>query len=164
MCDEDQIFERLNEVRGSKTILVGIGNTLKGDDGIGPLLCRELTGKICAELINADTVPENYIQSIIRKKPQSLIIVDAVDFAASAGTIKIFKPDQLGSVAHSTHSLSPHLFIDMIRKSIEINVYFIGVQPGQVGFGQSVCAEVAEAIQRLVGIFCYIFPKDLTDP
>ncbi len=164
MGDEDQIFEQLNELRGSKTVLVGIGNTLKGDDGAGPLLCRELTGKICAELINADTVPENYIQPIIHKKPQSLIIIDAVDFSASAGTIKIFKPDQLGSVAHSTHSLSPHLFIDMIRKSIEVDVHFIGVQPAQVGFGQPVCAEVAEAIQKLVDIFCDIFPKDLTDP
>ena len=164
MGDEDQIFEQLNKLRGSKTVLVGIGNTLKGDDGVGPLLCRDLTGKICAELINADTVPENYIHPIIHQKPQSLIIIDAVDFSASAGTIKIFKPDQLGSVAHSTHALSPHLFIDMIRKSIEVDVYFIGVQPAQVGFGQSVCAKVAEAIQRLVDIFCDIFPKNLTDP
>jgi len=164
MGDEDQIFEQLNELRGSKTVLVGIGNALKGDDGAGPLLCQALTGKICAELINAGTVPENYIQPIIRKKPQSLIIIDAVDFSASAGAIKIFKPDQLGSVAHSTHSLSPHLFIDMIRKTIEVDVYFIGVQPAQVGFGQSVCAEVAEAIQKLVDMFCDIFPKDLTDP
>ena len=158
MGDKDQIFEQLSELRGSKTVLVGIGNTLKGDDGIGPLLCRELTGKICAELINTGTVPENYIQPIIRKKPQSLVIIDAVEFSASAGTIKIFKPDQLASVAHSTHSLSPHLFIDMIRKSIEVDVYFIGVQPAQVGFGQSVCTEVAGAIQKLADILCDIFP------
>ncbi len=90
MGDEDRIFEQLNKLRGSKTVLVGIGNTLKGDDGAGPLLCQELTGKICAELINADTVPENYIQPIIHKKPQSLIIIDAVDFSDSAVKIKIF--------------------------------------------------------------------------
>ena len=80
MGDKGQIFEQLNELRGSKTVLVGVGNTLKGDDGAGPLLCRELTGKICAELINAGTVPENYIQPIIHKKPQNLIIIDAVEF------------------------------------------------------------------------------------
>ena len=164
MGDKDQTFEQLNELRGSKTVIVGIGNTLKGDDGIGPLLCREIKGKICAELINTDTVPENYIQLIIRKKPQSLIIVDAVDFAASAGTIKIFRPEQLQSAAFSTHALSPCFFIDMIRNSIKVDVYFIGVQPGQVGFGQSVCTKVEEAIQKLIDIFCDIFPKDLTDP
>ena len=158
-----QLFDQLNGLRCSNTVIVGIGNTLKGDDSIGPLLCRELTGRVCAELINAGTVPENYIQPIISKKPQSLIIIDAIDFAASPGTIKIFKPDQLASVAHSTHSLSPHLFIDIIRKSIEVDVYFIGVQPAQVSFGQPVCAEVAKAIQRLVDILCDIFPKGLTD-
>ncbi len=163
MDSEEQLFDQLNELRCSNTVIVGIGNTLKGDDGTGPLLCRELKERVCAELINAGTVPENYIQPIIHKKPQSLIIIDAVDFAASAGTIKIFKPDQLGSVAHSTHSLSPYLFIDMIRKSIEVDIYFIGIQPAQVGFGQPVCAEVAEAIQRLVDILCNIFPKGLTD-
>ena len=164
MSDEEQLFfEQLNELRGSKTSLIGIGNTLKGDDGFGPLLCRKLMGRVCVELIDAGTVPENYIQPIIQKKPQSLIIVDAVDFATSAGTIKIFRPEQIGSAAFSTHTLSPHLFIDMIRKSIEVDVYFIGVQPAQVGFGLPVCAEVKEAIQRLVDILCDIFPKGLTD-
>jgi len=156
---KEPLLDQLNCLYNSKTLILTIGNTLRGDDAAGPLLFQQLKGRIAAEIIDAGTVPENYIQTIIKKAPEVLLVIDAIDFSASPGTIKIFKPDQLGSVVHSTHSLSPHLFIDMIRKSIKVDVYLIGVQPAQVGFGQSVCAKVAEATQRLVDIFCDIFPK-----
>jgi len=63
----DELFEQLNKLRGSKTVIVGMGNVLKGDDGAGPLICQQLNGKVCAELIDAGTVPENYIQTIKKK-------------------------------------------------------------------------------------------------
>ncbi|MFH1615620.1 MAG: hydrogenase 3 maturation endopeptidase HyCI [Planctomycetota bacterium] len=156
---DHQVRRQLNELRGSNSLIVVIGNTLKADDGVGPLVCRELEGKVYTELIDAGTVPENYIQSVIQKKPRNLIIIDAVDFGASAGTIKIFRPDQLASVVHSTHSLSPHLFIEMIKKSIDVDVYFVGIQPAHVNFGQCPCAEVKEAAAWLIDAFCDIFCK-----
>jgi hydrogenase 3 maturation protease len=85
MGTDEELFEQLNKLRGSKTIILGIGNTLKGDDGAGPAVCERIAGKICAEVIDAGTVPENYIQSIIKKAPQNLIIIDAVDFKSSEG-------------------------------------------------------------------------------
>src|SRR4030042_5124329 len=109
-----QILQQLNQLRGSKTLIVGIGNTLKGDDGAGPLVCERLTGKICIEVIDAGTVPENYIQTIIKKAPQNLLIIDAIDFGASPGTIDIFRPEQLGSFVLSQHTLSPRFFFDII--------------------------------------------------
>ncbi len=62
-----ELSEQLNKLRNSATVIIGIGNTLKGDDGAGPLVCEQLSGKVCAELIDAGTVPENYIQTIIKK-------------------------------------------------------------------------------------------------
>jgi len=158
MAVNDQIFEQLDKLRGSKTVIVGVGQILKGDDGAGPSICRQLQNKICAEVIDAATVPENYIQTIIKKAPQNLVIIDAIDFAAPAGTIKIFKPQQLDSLVLSTHVLSPHLFIDMIKKQIEVEVCFIGIQPAQIGLGQPLSAEVTRAVQWLVDILAGIFP------
>jgi hydrogenase 3 maturation protease len=158
MGTKEQLFEQLNKLRGSKTVIVGIGSTLKGNDGAGPLVCEQLAGKVCANVIDAGTVPENYIQPIIKKAPQSLLIIDAVDFGASAGTIKVFKPERLNSFVFSTHTLSPHLFIDMIRQSIDVDVYFIGIQPVQTQLGQSVSAPVNQAVQQLVNTLAEIFP------
>ncbi len=163
MTGTDKQFSRqLNKLRGSKTLIVGIGNLLKGDDAVGPLVCRQLTGKTCAELIDAGTVPENYIQPIIEKAPQNLLIIDAIDFGAPPGTIRVFKPEQLGSLVISTHTLSPRLFVDMVRRNIKVDVYFVGVQPAQTQLGQSLSDEVNEAVQQLTHTLAEIFPPEKT--
>lgn len=157
MGTDKQLFEQLNKLSGPKTIIVGIGNILKGDDGAGPLVCQQLNGKISADLIDAGTVPENYIQTIIKKTPQNLLIIDAVDFGASPGTINIFKPEQLNSFAFSTHTLSPHLFVDMIRSELEVDVHLVGIQPAQTKLGQSISPQVSRAVQWLTRTFTEIF-------
>ena len=160
MDTNQQLFERLNKLRSPNTAIVGIGNVLKGDDGAGPLVCQQLRhAKICAELIDVGTVPENYIQPIIKKAPQNLLIIDAMDFGGLAGTIDIFKPEQLNSSVFSTHTLSPRLFVDMVRQNIEVDVYFVGIQPAQTQLGQSISPQVSQAIQWLIRAFTEIFPS-----
>ncbi len=154
----EQLLRQLSKLRGSKTLIVGIGNTLKGDDGVGPLVCERLAGKICAEVTDTGTVPENYIQPIIKKAPQNLLIIDAIDFGASPGAINIFKPEQISSFAFSTHTLSPRLFIDMIMQQIKVDVYLLGIQPAQTQLGQNVSNQVSEAIQQLAEALTEIFP------
>lgn len=157
MGAEEQLCEQLKKLRDSVTVIVGIGNTLKGDDGAGPLVCEQLQGKVCAETIDAGTVPENYIQSIIKTAPQNLLIIDAIDFGASAGAIEIFEPEQLNSSVFSTHALSPRLFVDVISQQMQVDVYFVGIQPAQTHLGESVSPPVNRAIQRLVGILSEVF-------
>jgi hydrogenase 3 maturation protease len=161
MGNDEQLLEQLNKLRGSKTLIVGIGNTLKADDGAGPLVCQLLqSNNINIEVIDVGSVPENYIQPIVRISPKSLVIIDAVDFSASAGTIKIFEPNELSSVAFSTHTLSPHLFIEAICTQIDVEVHFIGIQPANLKLGEAVSPEVNSAIQQLVNIFTGIFPPE----
>ena len=151
----------LEELRNTKTIILGIGNILKGDDALGPMICERLKAeKISADVIDASTVPENYIQKIIKKSPQNLIILDVIDFGAEPGTIKAFEIEDLNSIVISTHTLSPRIFIDMIRKSIELNVYIIGVQPLQTQLGSPVSKEVKKAIDDLTEIMKEIFPPE----
>jgi len=155
---DKQLFEQLSKFRGSKTLIIGVGNILKADDGAGPLVCEQFKdAKICADLIDAGTVPENYIQPIIKKAPQNLLVIDAIDFRAPPGTIRIFKPEQLNSHAISTHTLSPRLFVDMVCQNIKLDVYFIGIQPAQVQLGQSISPQVSQAIQQLSQVLSEVF-------
>jgi len=159
MASDQSLFEQLKKLCDSATVILGIGNILKGDDGAGPLVCERLaTVKISAGLIDAGTVPENYIQRIIKKAPRTLLVIDAIDFGAEAGTIKIFEPRQLNSHVISTHTLSPRLFVDIIGRSIPVDVYFVGIQPAQTQLGQSVSAAVSQAIGRLSGVLTEVFP------
>ncbi|MCJ7702021.1 MAG: hypothetical protein MUO62_10590, partial [Anaerolineales bacterium] len=52
-------------------------------------------GRQCGLL--AGSVPENFIGLIIKRAPQNIIIIDAVDFSASAGSINLFSPQQAES-------------------------------------------------------------------
>ena len=160
MGADQQLIQQLNRLRCSKTLIVGIGNTLKGDDGAGSVACEQLAGKICAEVIDSGTVPENYIQPIIKKAPQNLLIIDAIDFGASPGTIRIFKPEQLDSFVISTHTLSPRLFADTVRQSIKVDVFFLGIQPAQIKLGQSISPQVSRAIRQLSHTLIEIFPLE----
>ena len=161
MVENQKILKILHPLRNTKTIILGIGNVLKGDDALGPLVCERLKSeRISAEVIDAATVPENYIQTIIKKSPHNLLIIDAIDFADSPGTIKIFETEQLNSLIISTHTLSPRIFIDMIRQSIVLNVFFIGVQPAQTQLGLTLSPEVKQAINDLAAILKEIFPPE----
>jgi len=158
---DKQLFEQIRKFRGTKTVIVGIGNVLKGDDGAGPFVCEQLKhAKVSAELIDAGTVPENYIQPIVKKAPQNLLVIDAIDFGAPPGTIRIFKPEQLNSYAISTHTLSPRLFVDMVCQNIKLDVYFIGIQPAHTRLSQSVSPQVSRAIQQLSHALTEVFPLE----
>ena len=152
METQEQLISQLDKLRNSRTLILTIGNTLKGDDAIGPLLYQRLKDELCVEMIDAGTVPENYIQTIIKKAPENLLIIDAVDFAAAAGTIRIFEPHQLNLLIMSTHSLSPRIFVDMIRQEIDVQVYFLGIQPLQTQMGSPLSTAVDKAAQQLISL------------
>jgi hydrogenase 3 maturation protease len=155
----EQLFEQLSKLRDSKTLIIGIGNTLKGDDGAGPFVCQQLRDAlVSAELIDAGTVPENYIQKIIKKAPQNLLVIDAIDFKAAPAAIEIFKPEQLSSFVSSTHALSPRLFAEMVSRDIKVDVYFIGIQPVHTRLGDAMSPQVLKAAKLLVQILIDVFP------
>jgi hydrogenase 3 maturation protease len=159
MSTEQQLIEQLKNLSDSSTVIIAIGNVLKGDDGAGPLICEQLAKKkISAKLIDAGTVPENYIQKIIKMTPANLLVIDAIDFGATPGTIQIFEPEQINSLVISTHTLSPRLFVDMIRQNITLDVHFIGIQPAQIELGQSISEQVRRAIQQICNILIEVFP------
>ena len=159
MFADRDIVDFLKPFRNSSTVIMGIGNILKGDDAVGPLVCERLKNEnISADVIDAATVPENYIQTVIKKSPRNLIVIDAISFDAAPGAIKVFQAEQLDSIIISTHTLSPRIFIDMIRKSIELDVIFIGIQPEQIQLGSPVSEKVSRAIEELTRVLLKNFP------
>jgi len=56
-----------------------VGNPLRGDDGAGPYLIRQLKGRVDATLLNGEEEPENLLDQIVGMKPDSILIVDALN-------------------------------------------------------------------------------------
>ena len=159
MYTEDGLLEGLTKLCNHRTIIVGVGNTLKGDDGAGSLVCRQLVGKVTVGLIDASSTPENYIQQIRDHTPQCLLIIDAIDFGAVVGAIASFEPEEMSPAITSTHGLSPRLFVDAVCRDIGTVAYFIGIQPAQTELGHCMSPEVSEAVHRLVRILTVAFGK-----
>lgn len=151
----DEFLETLGGVR---TVVVGVGNTLKADDGFGPLVCEYLAGRVSAKVIDAGTVPENYIRPIVESRPEQLLIIDAVDFGGRPGDMRVFEVAETGPFAFSTHALSLHLFIEIIRRQVDVDVHLLGVQPGCTRLGEPVTDVVQNAIEALTEILRQTFP------
>jgi len=145
-----------------QTVIVCIGNTLKGDDGAAIVLYNKLAGKIIAELIDAGTVPESYIQRIVAKAPDNILLADAVDFGGSAGAICLFGIQEIPAVACSTHVMSLRFFIDAIERETQANIHLLGIQPQQVALGMELSDSVGQAVASLAELFIELFGPDKT--
>ena len=78
-------------------VLMGIGNELKGDDGIGNVIAREFSAPGW-KAIACETVPENFTSVIRRERPELLVIVDATDMGLNPGEIRIIPEGRLNSI------------------------------------------------------------------
>ena len=139
----------LKDKINGKVIILGIGNTLKQDDGVGPALISKLDGKLKAELIDCGVAPENFTGKIRRIAPGTILIVDAVDFGLKPGKIKVVRHSEIKDETFSTHNISLKAFIDFIKNEIQTEVYIIGIQPARIGFGSGLSREATEALDRL---------------
>lgn len=146
--DDGALAELLNTCPDD-TLIVGIGSTLRGDDGAGPAVCRLLPGEVAAQVIDAGTAPENYIQKIRDRSPHCMLIIDAIDFGAEAGTVAAFHPNELDPAISSTHALSPRLFVDVVCRGTRTTAHLIGVQPAQTELGHAMSPEVTKAVRRV---------------
>lgn len=138
-----------------KTAVVGIGNILRGDDGLGPKLIEMLKTKPTkAALFDCGTAPENYIFPILAASCDTIILVDAADLGLPAGAIKVFDLDEISGVSFSTHNPSPRLFTDLLQTGKgDLNIFVISVQPKTTELGKGLSREILDGLEVLAGAF-----------
>ena len=110
-------------------IILGIGNELKYDDGVGPFIISELNKLNLNEnvlLINAQTVPENFTGKIRKENPSHIILIDACLMGLNPGDYKIVNEDDFVKIGISTHSMSLSYFVKFLNQD---NILFIGIEP-----------------------------------
>jgi len=140
-----------------KTVVCGIGNSMKGDDGIGPAVIEKLKKENLnpedVMLIDCGTAPENFLGRITWFDPARVIIVDAVDMGREPGTVETINTGSIIGDRVSTHNLPLSMFVsylkDMFRNSLDI--VFIGAQPNQTGFGLSMSEKGRLAVDEIKG-------------
>lgn len=109
-------------------VLLGIGNDLLGDDGVGPYIAMNLTNSHW-KAFNGGSVPENFIRPLRNLAPDLLVMVDAVDMGMEPGIVRIIPANTIRDHGFGSHQMSLAHLIDLLQ-SFCSRIVLIGIQPG----------------------------------
>ena len=145
-------LDELRRLLSGNTLIVCLGNTLRGDDAIGILVGRRLLKeKIgCRVLVYEDGL-ENHLGEIGRLKPSKILVVDAVDAGLEPGTIVLAKAENASHIVVSTHKLPLSLMYKFLRDIYGVEeMWVLGIQVERTDFGGEVSKKIREAGKAVV--------------
>ena len=123
-----------------KTLIVGVGSILRGDDGVGIRAIDELEkeglpGEVtlhCGDISGLD---------LLKVFPgfKRIIIIDAADMKEAPGTIKVFKSSDIRDTGFddkfSTHGMALLETLTLAKKlDLTCDIRVVGVQPEDTGY------------------------------
>ncbi|MFA6320959.1 MAG: hydrogenase 3 maturation endopeptidase HyCI [Candidatus Omnitrophota bacterium] len=151
----DEVKSAIRTKVSGKVSIVGLGNIIRGDDGLGPKLIEMLKKRsVGASLFDCGTAPENYIFPILSTSCDTVVLIDAADIGTAPGGIKIFALDEISNVSFSTHNPSPRLFTDLLKTGKDdMNIFVISIQPKTTALGAPMSSEVLQGLEILANAF-----------
>jgi hydrogenase 3 maturation protease len=137
------------KIRGQRMVILGLGNSMHGDDGVGPAIIDHLRGRVEATLIDAEEVPENHLGQIEAARPEVVIIIDAIEMGTEPGDVVVFEISQVDSWGKLTHNPTLGMLARVIHACTGAEVVVVGIQPASAKFGAGLSAPVLQALHTL---------------
>lgn len=139
-------------------VILGIGNLLMGDDGLGVRVIEALQSRDDlppgVDLVDGGTGGPTLMVHF--EGARALIVIDAVNLNAAPGTVRAFGLEDIeGDAApmrFSLHELGVMPMLDLARRldGLPPTVRIIGVQPERFDIGDALTPAVAAAVPRVV--------------
>jgi hydrogenase maturation protease len=136
-------------------LILGIGNTLLSDEGIGVHLVHRLRQRIGEvpgiECLDGGTLSFTLAEPIARV--QGLIVVDAARMGESPGTLRIFHDQEIDRYLQgnriSVHEVSLGDLFDIARLSntLPAKRCLVGIEPENLDWGETLSDTVTPAVQ-----------------
>lgn len=133
-----------------KYILMGIGNTLRGDDGIGSIIAQDFKDRDWLS-IDCGVVPENFTSTIKKNRPDLVVLIDAVEMDLKSGEFRIISADRISALHLTTHSM-PLSFLMSYLKEYTQELIFIGIQPKIIDYSNSLSSKVLRCSEEIIRI------------
>jgi hydrogenase 3 maturation protease len=131
-------------------MLMGVGNTLRQDDGIGIYVAHRMAETEWTTL-DCSTAPENFTSVVRRAQPEVLVLVDAAQMDLTPGEFRIVHRDMIQDVSIGTHHLPLTHLIDYLKDAAG-TILFVGIQPALIGDGEGLSDEVVKGAEELIRI------------
>jgi len=138
------------------TLILGVGNPFRRDDGIGPAVIARLqtdTSFRRVDLLDGGTDGLALMDDI--QGYERVLIVDAVHMGAAPGEIRLFSPKDatlsVTSDALSTHGFGLAEVVALMDKlGIRVNMQILGIQAKDVSFGEGLSPELDKKIEDIL--------------
>jgi hydrogenase 3 maturation protease len=131
-----------------KRMLIGVGNRLSRDDGVGPVVAQALADSDWIA-IDCGTSLENATGIVSREQPDLLVIVDAATMGKKPGEFFLLPIAAKDRMLASTHGLPLSFVLGNIESSAKETV-LIGIQPEDMSFGEGLSEPVEASAQVLI--------------
>jgi len=147
----------------SDTLVLGVGNTLRRDDGVGPAVIKLLQQE---NLPNVDLL-DGGIDGLglidVINQYQRAIIIDAVDMRLTPGSVKLFTASDakinIKNDALSTHGFGLAEVIGLLEQlGCDTEIKIIGVQPQDISFGEGLTEVVETKIPGVIELVKSVIP------
>lgn len=139
-------------IAGAKKIAVlGIGNDLKTDDGLGLFIVDNLhidDPRILIE--NVGSVPEGFTRALADFGAERVIMVDAADMLKPPGHVELITKDRIGGIAISTHRMPLSFLMMYLEQETGGKAILIGIQPKSIQFGEGLTPEIQEVVDKTI--------------
>lgn len=144
-------------VEGRKVLILGVGDRARRDDGLGSYLAERLRGKINVPLLDAGSVPENFLRQVEASQADLVLVLDTADLRATPGDLALLELSQVGEMAISTHTVNLQLLFKVIPVSRRPKVLVLAVQPETTGTGTKMSLTARLAMQGLESLLRGMF-------
>jgi hydrogenase maturation protease len=138
--------------------VIGLGNILRGDDGIGPVIIETLEKKklpIPIQLCDAGSDAFTILDHLLGSEP--VLIIDCAQMGEKPGTVNRFATKDaqlpLGNVGMSLHGYSLAEVWQIARSmGSDKDLAIIGVEPEAVRFNSGLSEVVKKSIPTIIGM------------
>ena len=151
----DALLGARGRSRLSDTLVIGLGNSWRGDDGAGPAVARVLRDTVPARVHVYEGEPVGLIEDWAGA--DEVIVVDAVSSGAAPGTIRrldpLAEPIPASLSQGSTHAfgLAETIELARTRGRLPARLTVSGIEGERFTAGQELSPPVQAAVERVVG-------------
>lgn len=139
---------------GNTVLVLGLGNTLLADDGVGIHIVRSLARDpatpLCLRPVDGGTLGFRLLEQLARA--EAVLMIDAAQLGAAAGTVRLLDRNELAQYAGRTGRKSAHeagladlLTLARLEGFSPRHLALLGIQPQTLDWGESLSPAVAAA-------------------
>lgn len=138
-----------------KTLIMGIGNILRADDGVGSAVIEALEAYKLPENIDLlDAGTPGFELVLMMQDYQRVIVIDAADMGIQAGEWRLFSPEQIKQESRDMYlrgtlhyaGLAEALSLGDAMNLLPDTIEIIGIQPETIDWERGLTASVTDAV------------------